>query len=273
VPGPAEAAPRRSAWSDLRVRVLSASLLAPVGLVCIWFGGWAWAVLVALAGVGMGREWAGMCRVPIASAQGLTVPGAVLLAVLAVALGRPDLGLILVMVGWITVRVGARSRVLAAGVPYVGLGAIALVWLRADPAVGLGNVLFVILLVWSSDIGAYVVGRLVGGRKLAPRISPGKTWSGAVGGLVAAMVAGAAVCLVLGGPVWWAALVAGVLGVVSQAGDLLESAVKRHFGVKDSGGLIPGHGGLLDRLDGMLAAAPVAGLIALALGSGVHLWR
>ena len=272
MPAPAEAA-RKTAWGDLRLRVLSAALLAPLGLICIWFGGWAWAVLVALASVGMAREWVGLCGVQPGFSLGLVVPAVVLTGVLAVAFGKPEIGLAVVMVGWFVVRVGARSILLAAGVPYVGLGGVALVWLRADGAVGLGNVLFVILLVWASDIGAYLVGRLVGGRKLAPRISPGKTWSGAAGGLVAAMLAGALVCLVFGGQAWWAALVAGLLGVVSQAGDLLESAVKRHFGVKDSGGLIPGHGGLLDRLDGLLAAAPVAGLIAVALGTGVHLWR
>jgi phosphatidate cytidylyltransferase len=274
VPGPAEAsAPRKTTWSDLRTRVLSAALLAPLGLICIWVGHWAWGALVALAALGMAREWVGLCRAALSSFAGLAVVVLTFAAVVVAVFGRPDLALAIVVIGWIAVWAVARRPALPAGIPYVGLGGIALVWLRSDAAVGFGNVLFVILLVWASDIGAYVVGRMVGGPKLAPRISPGKTRSGAVGGLASSMLIGAIVCLVLGGPVWWAALVAGLLGVVSQAGDLLESAVKRHFGVKDSGGLIPGHGGLLDRLDGVLAAAPVAGLIALALGSGVHLWR
>ncbi|HET9020103.1 MAG TPA: phosphatidate cytidylyltransferase, partial [Acetobacteraceae bacterium] len=116
-------------------------------------------------------------------------------------------------------------------------------------------------------IGAYLSGRLVGGARLAPRISPGKTWSGAIGGLLAAALVGAAAG---GGR---GALVAAVLSVVAQAGDLAESAAKRRAGVKDSGRLIPGHGGVLDRLDALLAAAPAAALLALALGPGVALWE
>jgi phosphatidate cytidylyltransferase len=155
------------------------------------------------------------------------------------------------------------------GVPYVGLAAASLVWLRFDPAVGRVNVLFVLLMVWASDIGAYLVGRLAGGPKLAPSISPGKTWSGAAGGVAASLLVAVALA---GAAPWRAAIVAVVLSIVSQAGDLLESALKRHVGVKDSGRLIPGHGGLLDRLDGMLTAAPAAALLAAALGRGARLW-
>jgi phosphatidate cytidylyltransferase len=131
-----------------------------------------------------------------------------------------------------------------------------------------------LLLVWSSDIGAYLTGRAVGGPKLAPHISPGKTVAGAVGGLAAAIIAGIAVALAVSRPtsLTHAAAAAAVLGVVAQAGDLLESHVKRRFGAKDSGWLIPGHGGLLDRLDALLAAALVAALLALAQGRGVVLW-
>ena len=131
---------------------------------------------------------------------------------------------------------------------------------------------------WSSgpsDIGAYLVGRWIGGPRLAPRISPGKTWSGAVGGLLAAVAAGLLAAHVLSDAaglarVRWSPP---LLGVVAQAGDLLESFVKRRLEVKDSGHLIPGHGGLFDRLDGVLAAAPAAALLALTLGRGVVLWQ
>jgi phosphatidate cytidylyltransferase len=166
-------------------------------------------------------------------------------------------------------------RDLALGVPYLGLAAVAVPWLRADPAAGLANTIFVLSIVWSSDIGAYMIGRLAGGPKLVPSISPGKTWSGAIGGLVCAALAGLAVaaCFSSGFSSPHVLTLAIVLGIVSQAGDLLESALKRHFGVKDSGRMIPGHGGLLDRLDALLAVAPVAALLAFTAGRGVVLWR
>jgi phosphatidate cytidylyltransferase len=141
--------------------------------------------------------------------------------------------------------------------------------------VGRADVLFLLLIVWAGDIGAYLVGRWVGGPRLAPRISPGKTWSGAIGGLAAAVAVGLIAAHLLWQPttVWPAAAIASVLGVVAQAGDLLESFVKRRLAVKDSGHLIPGHGGLFDRLDGVLAAAPAAALLALVIGRGVVLWQ
>jgi phosphatidate cytidylyltransferase len=160
------------------------------------------------------------------------------------------------------------------GLGYVLIAGAALLWLRSAPDVGRANILFLLIVVWSSDVGAYVVGRLIGGPRLAPRISPAKTLSGAVGGLLAAVAAGmfAAHVLANGSP-WRAIAVAAVLGVVAQGGDLLESFVKRRLEVKDSGHLIPGHGGLFDRLDALLAAAPVAALLALILGRGVVLWQ
>jgi phosphatidate cytidylyltransferase len=164
------------------------------------------------------------------------------------------------------------AGVLALGLPYILPCAAALIWLRADEA-GAGNVLFLLLVVWATDIGAYLLGRLVGGPKLAPAISPGKTWSGAAGGLAAAMLVGLAASLMDGFTPWHGALVAGGLAIVAELGDLLESRLKRYFGVKDSGALIPGHGGLLDRLDAMLTAAPTAALLAAMQGGGVELWR
>jgi len=160
------------------------------------------------------------------------------------------------------------------GALYIGFTMGHLLLTRALPE-GTFLIFFVVLVTWAGDTGAYMVGRWIGGPRLAPRISPGKTWSGAAGGLLAAIAAGliAAHLLSHSASVWRGGLVAAVLAIVAQAGDLLESYVKRRLEVKDSGHLIPGHGGLFDRLDSVLAAAPVAALLALTLGRGVVLWQ
>ncbi|MCX7380252.1 MAG: phosphatidate cytidylyltransferase [Alphaproteobacteria bacterium] len=155
---------------------------------------------------------------------------------------------------------------LPAGLLWILPAVLSLEWLRAREPGGMGNVLFLLCVVWASDIGAYMLGRLVGGPKLAPSISPGKTRSGAVGGLLAAIGVGAAAAALGDGVFATSMAIAAVLGVISQAGDLLESAAKRHFGVKDSGNLIPGHGGLLDRLDAVLTVAPAAAALVLWRG-------
>lgn len=252
--------PRR--WGDLPLRVASALVLLPVGVGGLWLGGWAWIVLVMLAGVGLAFEWQSVCGAP-------RVAPAVLVGAAAgfAALGQARFGL-LVLAGGLAASWWQTRRLLPAlGVPYVGAAVIALIWLRAAPASGLRDVLVLLLVVWATDIAAYLAGRLVGGPKLAPRISPGKTWSGAAGGLAGALLVGA-----LAGADARTIGLAAVLSIVSQAGDLAESGLKRRFGVKDSGKLIPGHGGLLDRLDGVLAAAPVAALLALGAGRGAGLW-
>ena len=260
--------------SDLRPRFLSALVLAPAGLACIWFGAAPWAALVALAAIGLACEWVALCGRPVSSVPGLALLLTVLLG-LALAASRHDIwALAALLAGFGLVwALSGRWPLFASGTLYIGITAVALLWLRADAVAGLANVLFVFLVVWASDIGAYAVGRTLGGPKLAPRISPGKTWSGAIGGVLAAVLAGLAVSLDAPGDPARTAAVAAALAAVSQAGDLLESALKRRFGRKDSGRLIPGHGGLLDRLDGVLAAAPAAALLALFLGHGVYLWR
>ena len=148
-----------------------------------------------------------------------------------------------------------------------GLAAlVALLWLRHQPTFGRETVLWVLVCIWATDVGAYFVGRTAGGAKLAPRISPGKTWSGLIGGMAWAAVASAATGYAFGlGETVPLAIAGAVLAVVGQGGDLLESAAKRRAGVKDSGHLIPGHGGLLDRIDGLMAvlvAVAIARLIA-----------
>lgn len=269
----------KTRWSDLRNRVASAAILAPAALLCIWFGGAPYKIMLIGAAAGVAWEWAAMCGASAIRPPGLFGAVAVVLGTLTAALGYVGLALAILACGTALTAILAQGtkhwRALAVGIPYAGFGAIALLWLRADAVAGLTNLLFLLLLVWASDIGAYATGRLLGGPKLAPRISPGKTWAGALGGLTAAVCAGLLAAYVSQGdmPHWRAACIAAVLGIVAQAGDLLESLIKRHFGVKDSGRLIPGHGGLLDRVDALLTAAPVAALLALTAGRGVVLWQ
>jgi phosphatidate cytidylyltransferase len=168
----------------------------------------------------------------------------------------------------------ARHRwLLAFGVPYIALGSVALVWVREDAAGGLGLLIYVLFAVWATDIGAYAAGKSIGGPRLAPRISPKKTWAGLIGGMLSAALVGAGVAAAFGAalPVV-AALLGAVLAVVGQAGDLFESAIKRRYNVKDSGRLIPGHGGLLDRVDGLIVAAPVFALFHATLGNSLAWW-
>jgi len=230
-----------SRWGDLWLRVLSAAVLTPIAVACVWIGGIAFTGIVAVMMIGLLIEWLMLCRHPDVGA----------------ARGAPPFGLFSV------------------GLLYVVVAGAALLWLRSDPVAGRADVLFLLLVVWAGDVGAYAVGRWIGGPRLAPRISPGKTWSGAIGGLVTAVVAGLLAAHFLGQPatLWPSVAIAAILSVVAQAGDLLESFVKRRLAVKDSGHLIPGHGGLFDRLDGVLAAAPAGALLALIVGRGVVLWQ
>lgn len=165
-----------------------------------------------------------------------------------------------------------RPALRASAIVYVLAALVALLWLRHQPALGRETVLWIVLCTWATDIGAYAVGRSAGGAKLAPRISPGKTWSGLVGGMAWAAVASAAFGYAWGlGQTIPLAIVGALLAIVGQVGDLLESALKRRAGVKDSGTLIPGHGGLLDRVDGLIAILVVVALVRL-VGDGGWPW-
>ena len=264
---PARSSGAASRWNDLGRRAVSASILAPIVLLCIWFGAVPFDLLLTAGVTGLSLEWVWLCRATPTTMPGVLVPALVLVGGAAAVAGHTGAGLAVLLVSTVLVGWLARGVLLASGILYVGLAFVALLWLRGWPGTnGRTAVLFVVLVVWASDIGAYVSGRWFRGPKLAPALSPAKTWSGAVGGLVAAMVVGAAVA---GHATVGMASFAGLLAIVCQAGDLLESAIKRHVGVKDSGRLIPGHGGLLDRLDGLLAAAPVAALVVFASREGI----
>ncbi|HVI53026.1 MAG TPA: phosphatidate cytidylyltransferase [Candidatus Sulfotelmatobacter sp.] len=259
----------------LRQRILSALILGPVALAAAWIGSWAFVALVLVAGILLGWEWVRMClgrwglgglalsaAAALAAVAGKVAPAEGLLLIPAAALLAPLLQ-----------RQPGRSPLwLASGALYIILPVISLVWLREQG----GETLFwLLLLVWATDIGAYAAGRTIGGPKLMPKVSPNKTWAGLIGGMVSAAVVGAGMALWLGigpGPIVLSA-VSALLAVVAQAGDLAESSVKRRFGVKDSSNIIPGHGGVFDRVDGLLSTAPVVSGFCLAFGGGLPLWN
>jgi phosphatidate cytidylyltransferase len=281
----------RARWRDLAPRVASALVMAPLGLASIWAGGLVWQiVLTALSMVAM-LEWASLCgarpmtRLAQAAAAALAV-GFLCHAILAscptslfpqeisphLAATASAFTVVALAAFWIL----PSSRMVSLGMAYVGFGWASLLVLR-DGAGGFGQILFIMVVVWANDIGAYLAGRLIGGPRLAPTVSPGKTWAGAAGGFATAVAAGLAVVSVLHAPhpgLVDAAWQAAILAIVAQAGDLLESAMKRHYGKKDSGSLIPGHGGLLDRVDGLLGAATAAMLLRLVsiVFLGVDAW-
>ncbi|WP_376090711.1 phosphatidate cytidylyltransferase [Roseomonas sp. CCTCC AB2023176] len=272
-------------WRDLRKRALSAAVLGPAALLAVWLGADAYTFLLAIAAAILTWEWVHLCGARAARLPGLGVPivvflaGALATAEYAVASWVAILGGFLLTWAW-SERMRDRSRPgqpalrLALGTLYIGVAFLCMIELRHDGAAGRANVLLLLLVVWASDIGAYAAGRAFGGPLLWPAVSPAKTWSGAIGGLLLAMLMAAFVAPMLApGSGIRAAAVAAVLAVATQAGDLLESGIKRHFKVKDTSNLIPGHGGLLDRLDGLLAAAPAAMILALLLGVGEPLWR
>lgn len=262
----------------LRLRILSAAVLAPLAVCAAWFGGALLAAVVVLAAGIMGWEWGRLTGSGRFGAGGLLVAATEVFGVGATAIGWPIVALGLLIAGaatrsaWPTTDHGGNVWA-GVGTLWIGLSCVALLYLGAEPLTGRATLLWLFAVVWATDSAAYLVGRRVGGPRLAPRWSPKKTWSGTLGGLVAAGIVGAMTANILGismlSPVCWLSF---GLSVAAQAGDLVESAAKRRFGVKDTSGLIPGHGGLLDRLDGMLAAAIVAAVLTLARGASPVVW-
>jgi phosphatidate cytidylyltransferase len=266
----------------LTLRVLSALAMMPVALGLVVLGGWPFACLVGLAAVLMAVEWRQLTLARFGGLGGGLAGASVACLGLAVVLlagsGLPFEALLALLggaliAGLIAWRLGAPPLWIGLGAAYLALPALALIWLRGLPQFGLQIVVWLLAVVWTTDILAYLVGRNVGGPRLAPSISPGKTWSGLCGGVLAAALAGGVTAWAIGSErVAQAAGLGGLVAIVSQIGDLIESTLKRRAGVKDSGTLIPGHGGVLDRLDGLILAAPVLALLALMLGPKVLPW-
>jgi phosphatidate cytidylyltransferase len=268
------------AKDPLRMRVLSALVLAPLPIAAIWFG-WPWLpLLTAAAAAVMAWEWGRLCRGGNFGRAGIVLVAVVLVAVAAASLASTGLALGTAVAGAGLVLWAAREtkdadpQWTAFGAIWVALPCVCLLWLARDGLAGRPTLLWLLAVVWATDIGAYAVGRTFGGPRLAPRWSPRKTWTGLAGGIVCAALTGWATAAWLG--ISPAAPLVGVsagLAIVEQFGDLAESAAKRRFGVKDSSGLIPGHGGLLDRLDGLLAVIPVVALLTLIGGRSLLAWR
>jgi phosphatidate cytidylyltransferase len=278
---PAPGQEKRAGWANNAfARVISALVLAPLAIIAVLIGGWPFTLFWTLAAIGVFWEWssevvrarrsaviAGMCVMAVAGLLATAnLPGGALVVIAAGAAG-------------LAVLAKENKSWCAGGAIYAGLVLAGPMLLRRDPQFGLLALLYLFAIVWTTDIFAYCAGRLIGGPKLAPAISPKKTWSGAIVGAIGGVIAGGVVAAGASlGNLLAATAIALLLSIVAQAGDLIESAVKRRFGVKDSSRMIPGHGGLMDRLDGFLAAAGVAALLGATRGgldgaaSGLFAW-
>jgi phosphatidate cytidylyltransferase len=277
-----EAAP--AAASDgsrnLLTRIAAAAVLIPLAVAIAYAGGWLWAALVTLAAVGLFVEW--LVVAGLGGAMRAIVPGvaALVIAGFCLAFRRIDIALMVLAAGIVVVAVLAPERRgwAAAGFLYAAAAEIASVLVRLDTANGFAALMLVLLVVWVTDTGGYFAGRGIGGPKLWPRVSPKKTWAGAVGGFAASLAVAFGFAMLGFGKTGPLLLLAAELSVASQLGDLFESAVKRRFGVKDSSQIIPGHGGVLDRLDGFVAAVVVAALFGFvrggadSVGRGLMVW-
>lgn len=249
--------------SDLGPRILWGAILAVAALAAVLLGGWVLAIALAVVVALIAREWSAMTlgESPRDFAI-VAIPG--VLAVVVAALPQPYWALGIFVVGAIAAGFIRRSGWAVAGVAYAAVLGVGLVLIRADAGFGLEAVLFLLAIVWGSDVAAYFAGRAIGGPKLWPRVSPKKTWSGFLGGTLVGAAAGVAVAIIAGVPVSATLVaIAIAISVLSAAGDLFESSVKRRFGKKDSGSLIPGHGGVMDRVDGLIFA------VAAGLGIGI----
>ncbi len=282
---PDGAGPRISS-DNLVVRTASGIALSAAALAIAYAGPLPFALLVTAFVAVMAWEWG-----RLVCASGIDPAWVVQVATTGLATGLaasdcPGCALLAVVLGTVAVFLLRRAHLgyaqswwSATGVYYVGLPAVALVWIRADPVNGWYALLFIFIAVWTTDTAAYIFGKAIGGALLAPRISPKKTWAGFVGGLVCATLLGMGVLVGLAGTHnWWAAMaLSAAVSLVAQVGDLGESSLKRAFGRKDASGIIPGHGGVLDRVDGLVFAALACAALALiraphAPGGALVVW-
>lgn len=247
--------------SNLQQRVISAIVMAAVTLALTWLGGLPFRLFCAAIAVLIFYEWSRMARTGGAAALGFLPEALIGVFIVALIAGLPALWLFLLLavltaILAVAARMQGAGQWEASGLVYAALSGFSLASLRDSDHAGLIAILFLFAVVWATDIAAYFVGRAIGGPKLAPSISPGKTQSGALGGAIGGVIAGLLLAVVAGaGNPVRLGFVALALSIVSQIGDLFESWVKRRHGCKDSSNLIPGHGGIMDRVDGLVAAA------------------
>jgi len=262
------AAANAPASRNLVMRVASALVLIPLAIAAAYAGGWYWTALVTLCAIGLFVEW--LMVTGAAGNAPLLVTGASMLAISApfLALRNVEIALLVLALG--LVAVGIRSSAprswAIAGFLYAAAAQVASILVRLDRSEGFVALVFILLVVWCTDIGGYFAGRAIGGAKLWPRVSPSKTWAGATGGFILSLVVAGGFAMAGFGRTGPLLMLAAGLSVASQLGDLFESAIKRRFGVKDSGHIIPGHGGLMDRLDGLVAAVVVAAIFGILRG-------
>ena len=250
----------QASGSSLWPRILAAAILVPAALVAVHTGGWVLAVWVAAAGVAMSREWVSIVHREAFGWRFALHALALGASQAVLAAGYPDWALTSVLIVALIGNVAARAREerglwVVLGIVYIAVPCLAFVWLRQLAPHGFETVVWLLCVVWATDSAAYVAGSVLGGPKLAPRISPSKTWSGAIAGLAAGVVGSVLLAQLAGAVPDWRFIGASVaLSFLTQCGDLAESVLKRTFGVKDASDLIPGHGGALDRLDGLIFA-------------------
>ena len=257
---------------NLALRVLSAIILAPLAIDAAFVGSWPFALFWTMAALAVLWEWIKLVAGPGHLLMFSTCAAAIAVAAVAELRHHPVAALLIVGLGLLASFIFVPQTIrmwIAAGVAYAGAMLLAPLYLRFDPNYGLQAVLLLFAIVWTTDVLGYFAGRAIGGPKLWPAVSPKKTWSGAIAGAIGAMLAAIAMVHVLEAfelgrfhPGQWAAIGL-VLSVVAQGGDLLESWIKRRFGAKDASQLIPGHGGVMDRLDGFWAAALVGCVIGI----------
>ena len=257
---------------DFVVRLLSGVAMAAAVALFTLSGPTPFALMVVAISLLVSWEWGRLVHGPDAGILVAVQPGAAAVAGLLATVQYSGLGLLALLIGAILatlLSLGRNSFLAALGVLYAGFPAIALIWLRSDPRdpwLALVSVVFLIVIVATADTAAFLCGRLLRGPLLWPQVSPKKTWSGLVGAVGASAVMGALFSLaVSGGSAPRLAAIGAALALVAQAGESAESALKRRFGAKDAGSILPGHGGVIDRVDGLIAAASAAALAAAAI--------
>lgn len=247
---------------ELATRTVVGLALVGFALAILWSGGFAFWLITTIIGIVMLGEWSNLAGADAATARRMQFTLSVPLAIMCpLAAGPQFFALGLIAAAAVFALVSTKRRVLALGIIYTGLPVLALLLIRKQPD-GLLFAIWAMALVWMCDIGAFFVGRAFGGPRLAPMISPNKTWAGFIGGIIAAGAFGAVLHFGWGLPMRLT-LATPLLAVVAQAGDLYESWLKRQAGVKDSGTILPGHGGLMDRLDGLMPVAPIAAFLVM----------